>query len=242
MTVTATYIEDIATREGQEVTIQGWLHKRRSSGKIHFLTLRDGTGFVQGVMSKAAVGDELFTRADHLGQETSLIVRGAVRADSRAPGGFEIDLVDLTVVGESHDYPITPKAHGVEFLQDHRHLWLRSARQQAIIRVRHEVINAIRDFFNGRGFVLADTPIFTPAACEGTTTLFGVPYIRRRDGLSHAERAALQRGQCACVGSGLCVWTDVSRREVEDAPPLDGVLDGRARSCVRRLGRRDGAG
>ncbi len=177
MTVTATYIEDIATHEGQPVTIHGWLHKRRSSGKIHFLTLRDGTGFVQAVMSKAAVGDELFTRADHLGQETSLIARGTVRSDSRAPGGFEIDLEDLTVVGESHEYPITPKAHGVDFLQDHRHLWLRSARQQAIIRIRHETINAIRDFFNARGFVLADTPIFTPAACEGTTTLFGVPYF-----------------------------------------------------------------
>ena len=177
MTVTATYIEDIAQHEGQEVTIRGWLHKRRSSGKIHFLTVRDGTGFVQAVMSKAATGDELFTRADHIGQETSLIARGTVRADSRAPGGFELDLADLTVVGESHDYPITPKAHGIEFLQDHRHLWLRSARQQAIIRIRHEVIDAIRDFFNSRGFVLVDTPIFTPAACEGTTTLFGVPYF-----------------------------------------------------------------
>ena len=172
-----TYIEDIADREDQEVTIRGWLHKRRSSGKIHFLTLRDGTGFVQVVMSRAAIGDEVFTRANHLGQETSLIVRGTVRADSRAPSGFEVDLADLVVVGDSHDYPITPKAHGVEFLQDHRHLWLRSARQQAIIRIRHEVIDAIRNFFNSRGFVLADTPIFTPAACEGTTTLFSVPYF-----------------------------------------------------------------
>ena len=222
MTVTATYIEDISTREGQEVTIQGWLHKRRSSGKIHFLTLRDGTGFVQGVMSKAAVGDELFTRADHLGQETSLIVRGAVRADSRAPGGFEIDLVDLTVVGESHDYPITPKAHGVEFLQDHRHLWLRSARQQAIIRVRHEVINAIRDFFNGRGFVLADTPIFTPAACEGTTTLFGVPYFDdataylTQSGQLYNEANALALGRVYAFGPTFRAEKSKTRRHLTE--------------------------
>jgi asparaginyl-tRNA synthetase len=173
----AVYIENIASHEGQEVTLRGWLHNRRSSGKIHFLTIRDGTGFLQGVMSKAAVGEDTFSAADHLGQETSLVVRGAVRADARAPGGYEMDVASMTVVGGSQDYPITPKEHGVEFLQDHRHLWLRSVRQQAILRVRHEVINAIRDFFNGQGFILADTPIFTPAACEGTSTLFAVPYF-----------------------------------------------------------------
>jgi asparaginyl-tRNA synthetase len=171
------YIEDIATHEGQEVTLRGWLHKRRSSGKIHFLTVRDGTGFIQTVMSKSAVGDDVFTKADHLGQETSLTVRGTVRADSRAPGGYEVDVADLSVIAESHEYPITPKAHGVDFLQDHRHLWIRSARQQAILRIRHEIIDAIRSFFNERSFVLVDTPIFTPAACEGTTTLFSVPYF-----------------------------------------------------------------
>ena len=171
------YIEDIATHDGQEVTLRGWLHKRRSSGKIHFLTVRDGTGFVQAVMSKSAVGDEIFTKADHLGQETSLTVRGTVRADARAPGGYEVDVADLSVTASSHDYPLSPKAHGVEFLQDHRHLWLRSARQQAILRIRHEIIDAIRCFFNERAFVLVDTPIFTPAACEGTTTLFSVPYF-----------------------------------------------------------------
>ena len=171
------YIEDIATHEGQEVTLRGWLHKRRSSGKIHFLTVRDGTGFVQAVMSKSAVGDDIFTKADHLGQETSLTVRGTVRADTRAPGGYEVDVADLSVIAASHDYPITPKTHGVDFLQDHRHLWIRSARQQAILRIRHEIIDAIRSFFNERAFVLVDTPIFTPAACEGTTTLFSVPYF-----------------------------------------------------------------
>ena len=171
------YIADIATHEGQEVTLRGWLHKRRSSGKIHFLTVRDGTGFVQAVMSKSTVGDDIFTKADHLGQETSLTVRGTVRADTRAPGGYEVDVADLSVIAESHDYPITPKAHGVDFLQDRRHLWIRSARQQAILRIRHEIIDAIRSFFNERAFVLVDTPIFTPAACEGTSTLFSVPYF-----------------------------------------------------------------
>src|SRR5436189_2193448 len=171
------YIEDIGKHEGEEVTSKGWLHDRRSSGKIHFLILRDGTGFIQGVMSKAAVGDDVFKAADHLSQETSVVVAGTARADSRAPSGFEIDVKSLEIVGESHDYPITPKEHGVDYLLDRRHLWIRSERQAAILRVRHEIINGVRDFLNGRGFILADTPIFTPAACEGTTTLFPVQYF-----------------------------------------------------------------
>ncbi|NOT45723.1 MAG: asparagine--tRNA ligase [Acidobacteria bacterium] len=171
------YIEDIAGHDGQQVTIQGWLHNRRSSGKIHFLILRDGSGFIQAVMSKAAVGDEAFARAGHLSQETALSVTGTVRADARARGGYEIDVVALEVHAESHDYPITPKEHGVDYLLDRRHLWIRSERQVAILRIRHEIIDAVRDFFNGRGFVLCDTPIFTPAACEGTSTLFPVPYF-----------------------------------------------------------------
>jgi asparaginyl-tRNA synthetase len=171
------YIEDIGKHEGEEITLKGWLHNRRSSGKIHFLIVRDGTGFVQAVMSKAAVGDEMFKAADHLSQETSLIVVGTVRADKRAPSGYEIDVKRMEIVGESHDYPITPKEHGVDYLLDRRHLWIRSDRQQAILRIRHEIINAVRDFFNSRGFILADTPIFTPAACEGTTTLFPAQYF-----------------------------------------------------------------
>ncbi|CAN5452398.1 asparagine--tRNA ligase [soil metagenome] len=171
------YIEDIATHEGQAVTLRGWLHNRRSSGKIHFLTLRDGTGFIQCVMTTQAVGEEMFKGADHLGQESALIVEGTARADARAPGGYEIDVTGFEVVAESQNYPITPKEHGVDYLMDRRHLWIRSPRQQAVLRVRHEVINAVRDFFNGRGFILADTPIFTPAACEGTTTLFPVQYF-----------------------------------------------------------------
>jgi asparaginyl-tRNA synthetase len=171
------YIEDIAKYEGQAVTLKGWLHNRRSSGRIHFLTVRDGSGFIQAVMSKQGVGEEIFKQADHLAQESAIIVDGTVRADARAPGGYEIDVTGLQVVSESKDYPITPKEHGVDYLMDRRHLWIRAPRQQAILRVRHEVINAVRDFFNGRGFILADTPIFTPAACEGTTTLFPVQYF-----------------------------------------------------------------
>src|SRR4051812_39905557 len=175
--MTLTYIEDIASHEGQSVRLRGWLHNRRSSGKIHFLTVRDGSGFIQCVMSKKAVGDETFAKADHLSQESAIIVEGVARADSRAPGGYEVDVSSLEVVSEAKDYPITPKEHGFDFLMDRRHLWIRSQRQQAILRVRHEVINSVRDFFNGRGFILADTPIFTPAACEGTTTLFPVQYF-----------------------------------------------------------------
>ena len=172
-----TYIEDVAAHVGETVTLKGWLHNRRSSGKLHFLTVRDGTGFIQAVMSKAAVGPEVFVSADHLGQESAVIVTGAVRADARAPGGFELDVSGFEVVSQAHDYPITPKEHGVDYLMDRRHLWIRAPRQQAILRVRHEVIDACRDFFNSRGFILADTPIFTPSACEGTTTLFPVQYF-----------------------------------------------------------------
>ena len=171
------YIEDLGTHAGEDVTIKGWLHNRRSSGKIHFLVVRDGTGFIQAIVSKAAVGDEKFKQADHLSQETAIIVHGTVRADSRAPGGYELDVSDFEIVSPSIDYPITPKEHGVDYLLDRRHLWIRSEKQAAILRVRHEVVSAVRDFFNDQGFILADTPIFTPAACEGTTTLFPVDYF-----------------------------------------------------------------
>ena len=174
---TLAYIEDVARYDGQRIIIRGWLHSRRSSGKIHFLTIRDGSGFIQAVMSKSAVDDDTFRQADHLTQETSLILAGQVRADTRAPGGYEVDATSIEVVGTSEDYPITPKEHGVDFLLDRRHLWIRSERQHAILRVRAEVIAAVRRFFDDRGFILADTPIFTPAACEGTTTLFPVPYF-----------------------------------------------------------------
>jgi asparaginyl-tRNA synthetase len=216
------YIEDIGGHEGEEVTIKGWLHNRRSSGKIHFLILRDGTGFIQGVMSKAAVGDDLFKTADHLSQETSVIVTGAARADTRAPSGYEIDVKSLQVVGESHEYPITPKEHGVDYLLDRRHLWIRSERQQAILRVRHEIINAVRDFFNGRGFILADTPIFTPAACEGTTTLFPAQYFDdqtaylTQSGQLYNEADAMALGRVYCFGPTFRAEKSKTRRHLTE--------------------------
>jgi asparaginyl-tRNA synthetase len=216
------YIEDIARHEGQAVTLLGWLVNRRSSGKIHFLQLRDGSGFIQAVMSKAAVGDEAFERASHLSQETAVAVRGTVRADARAPGGFEIDSTGLDVIGESHDYPITPKEHGVDFLMDRRHLWIRSARQQAILRVRHEVIDAVRDYFNSRGFILADTPIFTPAACEGTTTLFPVQYFEdhtaylTQSGQLYNEANAMALGRVYCFGPTFRAEKSKTRRHLTE--------------------------
>ena len=217
-----TYIEDIATHQGETVTLKGWLHNLRSSGKIHFLTVRDGTGFVQAIMSTSNVGEELFVRANHLGHESAIIVIGSVRADARAPGGYEVDVSDLTVVGDSSDYPITPKEHGVEFLHDHRHLWIRSPRQQAILRVRHEVVNAIRDFLNGHGFILADTPIFTPAACEGTTTLFPVQYFEEttaylaQSGQLYNEANAAGLGRVYCFGPTFRAEKSKTRRHLTE--------------------------
>jgi len=216
------YIEDIGKHEGETVTIKGWLHNRRSSGKIHFLTLRDGSGFIQAVMSKAAVGDDVFKAADHLSQETSVIVTGAARADKRAPSGYEIDVATLEVLGASHDYPITPKEHGVDYLLDRRHLWIRSERQQAILRVRHEIINAVRDFFNNRGFILADTPIFTPAACEGTTTLFPAQYFDEttayltQSGQLYNEANAMALGRTYCFGPTFRAEKSKTRRHLTE--------------------------
>ena len=216
------YIEDIGKHEGEEVTIKGWLHNRRSSGKIHFLILRDGSGFIQAVMSKAAVGDEVFKAADHLSQETSLMVTGTARADKRAPSGYEIDARSLEVVGESHEYPITPKEHGVDYLLDRRHLWIRSERQQAILRIRHEIINAVRDFFNDRGFILADTPIFTPAACEGTTTLFPAQYFEdqtaylTQSGQLYNEANAMALGRVYCFGPTFRAEKSKTRRHLTE--------------------------
>jgi len=216
------YIEDIGRHEGQPVTIKGWLHNRRSSGKIHFLILRDGTGFIQAVMSKAAVGEETFKAADHLSQETSVVVTGTARADKRAPGGYEIEVASIEVVGASHDFPITPKEHGVDYLLDRRHLWIRSERQQAILRVRHEIINAVRDFFNARGFILADTPIFTPAACEGTTTLFPAQYFEEQtafltqSGQLYNEANAMALGRVYCFGPTFRAEKSKTRRHLTE--------------------------
>ncbi|MEO7189671.1 MAG: asparagine--tRNA ligase [Vicinamibacterales bacterium] len=216
------YIEDIAKHEGEPVAIHGWLVNRRSSGKIHFLQIRDGSGFIQAVMSKAAVGDEAFARAGHLSQESAIVVHGVARTDARAPSGYEVDVTGLDVVSEAHDYPITPKEHGVDFLMDRRHLWIRSARQQAILRVRHEVIDAVRDYFNSRGFVLADTPIFTPAACEGTTTLFPVQYFEdntaylTQSGQLYNEANAMALGRVYCFGPTFRAEKSKTRRHLTE--------------------------
>jgi len=247
------YIEDIAAHTGETVTLRGWLHNRRSSGKIHFLTLRDGTGFIQCVMSKAAVGEEAFGRADHLAQESALTVTGAARADARAPGGFELDVSGFEIVAESQNYPITPKEHGVDYLMDRRHLWIRAPRQQAILRIRHEVINAVRDFFNDRGFILADTPIFTPAACEGTTTLFPVQYFDdetaylTQSGQLYNEANAMALGRTYCFGPTFRAEKSKTRRHLTEFwmvepevayATLDDVMDlaeGLVVSVVKRV-------
>jgi asparaginyl-tRNA synthetase len=216
------YIEDIGKHTGEEITIKGWLHNRRSSGKIHFLTVRDGSGFIQAVMSKAAVGDDAFKTADHLSQESSITITGTAREDKRAPGGYEVDVKSFEVVGPSHDYPITPKEHGVDYLLDRRHLWIRTERQQAILRVRHEIINAVRDFFNDRGFILADTPIFTPAACEGTTTLFPAQYFDdqtaflTQSGQLYNEANAMALGRVYCFGPTFRAERSKTRRHLTE--------------------------
>jgi asparaginyl-tRNA synthetase len=215
-------IDHIAEHEGSAITLRGWLHNRRSSGKIHFLTVRDGSGFIQCVMSKQAVGEEAFRKADHLAQESAVIVHGNVRADARAPGGFELDVSQLEIVSESNNYPITPKEHGPDYLLERRHLWIRSPRQQAVLRVRHEVINAVRDFFNSRGFILADTPIFTPAACEGTTTLFPVQYFDdataylTQSGQLYNEANAMALGNVYCFGPTFRAEKSKTRRHLTE--------------------------
>jgi asparaginyl-tRNA synthetase len=173
-------------------------------------------------MSKAAVGEELFRRTDHLSQESAIEVTGTVRADSRAPGGYEIDVTALDVVSEAHDFPITPKEHGPDFLLDRRHLWIRTARQQAVLRIRHEVIDAVRDYFNSRGFVLADTPIFTPSACEGTTTLFPVQYFDdataylTQSGQLYNEANAMALGRVYCFGPTFRAEKSKTRRHLTE--------------------------
>ena len=215
-------IDKIGGHVGQAVTVKGWLHNRRSSGKIHFLVVRDGTGFLQVVMGKNDVPEETFKGADHLSQETAIVVSGTVREDKRAKGGYELTANALEVVGPAQDYPITPKEHGVDFLMDRRHLWIRTERQAAILKVRHEVINAVRDYFNSNGFILADTPIFTPAACEGTTTLFPVQYFEdttaylTQSGQLYNEANAMALGKVYCFGPTFRAEKSKTRRHLTE--------------------------
>jgi len=209
---------------GQEVAVQGWLYNLRESGKILFPLIRDGTGIMQGVVAKGAVEPEVFDRVRGLTQESSLCATGKVRADKRAPGGHELDISNVEIfqrVPNDAPYPITPKEHGVEFLADHRHLWLRSSRQRAILAVRHEIIKACRDFFDGRGFTLVDTPIFTPSACEGTTTLFEVNYFDQKayltqSGQLYNEAAAAAVGKTYCFGPTFRAEKSKTRRHLTE--------------------------
>jgi len=199
------YISELKNYVGKDVTIRGWLYNNRSSGKIQFMQVRDGTGIVQCVLTPKDVGDESFKACDHLPQESSLSVTGTVRADKRAPGGYELTLKSVIIHQVAEPYPIALQEHGIGFLMEQRHLWLRSRKQTATLRVRAEVIRAIRDFFDSRGFVLVDTPILTPAACEGTTTLFEVTYFDDKAYLSQSgqlylEAAAMALGKVYCFG------------------------------------------
>jgi asparaginyl-tRNA synthetase len=216
------YIEDLGRHSGEEVTLRGWVYNRRSSGKIHFLLIRDGTGVCQCVASLAEVGPEAFAQADHLGQESSLEVTGIVREDKRAPGGRELTVKSFVVRSLAVDYPITPKEHGVAFLLDQRHLWLRSSRPHAVLRIRSEVEAACRDFFYERGFVLFDSPILTPTACEGTTNLFAIDYFGERkayltqSGQLYAEAGALAFGKVYCFGPTFRAEKSKTRRHLTE--------------------------
>jgi len=218
-------IESAGKHAGETVEIAGWLYNLRKSGKIVFPQLRDGTGVMQCVAVKANIDEPTFEALKNLTQESSLIVTGKIRAEQRAPGGYEMDLETAEVVQrvpESDPYPITPKEHGTDFLMDHRHLWLRSKRQHAIIRVRHEVIRAIRDYFDSHGFTLVDTPIFTPAACEGTTTLFEVNYFDdekvflTQSGQLYNEADALAFGKVYCFGPTFRAEKSKTRRHLTE--------------------------
>jgi asparaginyl-tRNA synthetase len=217
------HIADIAQHEGKEITLHGWLHNRRSSGKLHFLQVRDGTGTIQCVVFKGNVTPEVFVEADHLPQETSLAVTGTVKKDARSPIGFELDVKDLAVFARPvREFPIGHKEHGVAFLMEQRHNWLRSPRQQVILRVRHTVERAIRDFFDGRGFTLVDAPIFTPSACEGTSTLFEVPYFDlgkaylTQSGQLYMEAAAMALGKVYCFGPTFRAEKSKTRRHLTE--------------------------
>jgi len=217
-------IAEIGKHDGQNVTVRGWLYNLRESGKLLFPQFRDGSGIIQGVVPKNAVSPEVFEAIKTLTQESSVIVEGKVRADKRAPGGYELDVANVQVVQrvpESDPYPITPKEHGTDFLMEHRHLWVRSQRQAAILRVRAEIIKAARDFFDERGFTLTDPPIITPAACEGTTTLFPVDYFDdqaflTQSGQLYAEAMAMSLGKVYSFGPTFRAEKSKTRRHLTE--------------------------
>jgi asparaginyl-tRNA synthetase len=219
-----TTIREIGQHEGQVVTIRGWLYNLRESGKLLFPQIRDGSGVIQGIVPRNQVSPELFDALKNLTQESSLVVTGKVRADKRAPGGFELDVTDAQViqrVPEGDPYPIALKEHGIDFLMENRHLWVRSPRQTAVLRVRAEIIKAVRDFFDDRGFTLTDPPILTPAACEGTTTLFPVDYFEEQafltqSGQLYVEATAMALGKVYSFGPTFRAEKSKTRRHLTE--------------------------
>jgi asparaginyl-tRNA synthetase len=215
------YVDEVHRHVGKEVLLKGWLYNRRSSGKLHFLLLRDGTATIQCVLFVKDVPAELFERAGHVPQESAIEITGTVREDARSPLGYELAVRDLRVLHEAAEYPITPKEHGTAFLLDHRHLWLRSSRQHAIMRVRSSVVRACRDYFDRRGFTLLDAPIFTPSACEGTTTLFKVDYFGNpafltQSGQLYMEAGAMAFGKVYCFGPTFRAEKSKTRRHLTE--------------------------
>ena len=215
------YISDISKHADQEVKIKGWLYNKRSSGKLWFLQVRDGSGHIQAVAFKGDVSEEVFQRCEKVTQESAIIVTGKVSEDKRAPSGYELQMKDVQIVHLAEEYPISPKEHGSTFLMDHRHLWLRSSKQNAILRIRHEVIRACRDFFDSRGFVLIDAPIFTPNACEGTTTLFETEYFGSKayltqSGQLYMEAGAMAFGKVYCFGPTFRAEKSKTRRHLTE--------------------------
>jgi len=214
-------ISEISAYEGQEVTLKGWLYNKRSSGKLFFLLLRDGSGVIQCVVFKNDVSEETFANADKVTQESSMAITGTVTADKRSPLGFELQVKEIEILQIAVDYPITKKEHGVDFLMDHRHLWLRSKRQHAILRIRHQVIHAAREFFDDRDFILVDSPIFTPNAAEGTTTLFETDYFGSKayltqSGQLYAEAGAMAFGNVYCFGPTFRAEKSKTRRHLTE--------------------------
>ncbi len=213
------YIDSVGAYEACEITLRGWVYNRRSSGKLQFILLRDGTGIIQCVAFKGNFTPEQFEALDKVTQESSIEISGKVRKDSRAPGGYELDMSGFNIHQLAQDYPITPKEHGTAFLMEHRHLWLRSSRQHAVIKIRHEIIKAIRDYFDEQAFTLVDTPIFTPNACEGTTTLFETEYFDQKayltqSGQLYNEATAAAFGKVYCFGPTFRAEKSKTRRHL----------------------------
>lgn len=224
------YIKEIGKFNGQEVTVRGWLYNKRSSGKIRFLLVRDGTGTIQCVLDRNSVSPEVFDSYERLTQESSLMVTGKVREDKRAPGGYELNLSDVEVVQVAVDYPISPKEHGVEFLMDRRHLWLRSSRQRAILRLRDEIVKAIRDYFYENDFVLIDTPILTGSIGETAATLFSTEYFNlgkaylAQTGQLYVEAACMAFGKVYCFGPTFRAEKSKTRRHLTEFWMVEGEM------------------